>query len=422
MGISEFRQIKERHIVCDNLSDLDTYVNKKVKVNVYIDGPLYLYIGCVNSNIDLDDCTTYNSLKVAESAAAFIYNTVAKIQKYRKILNVYVYFDGKRPAAKMATVKKRLREFKCKMEDGEEIYLEKKISLDVKEATFHLCNILNTHNYLMCNLEIGESEHEMITHRNVNFPSIILTDDSDAFHIAYGYEDMTCNDYIFICTRKLQQMYNIHKLQKELRMPKAAFALLCFLRGSDFTTSTFTSTMVNVILEEFKNPLNKIVKSMCNQLLTFSRSERNIAMKNQASPPIIKNNYNQNNTEIEPVYTERDVIDMIRSFLLILLRSKKQFRWNSFDKSIYCDHMDVAISAIQEHVKCLTWALNYSLIGCKFSEYNEPVNMPPKIEHFLFYHLVLDQEYDVLIYGINHFETYDYEAFKPLVLNYHEDF
>lgn len=400
MGISDFRKIREIFIPESSLTALDQFVAKPVKVNVYVDGSFYIYLGCSTFNMN-QDSKSYSSRKVAESAATIIYNNVCKIKKIRDVANVIVFFDGKRPRPKLKTSKKRIA--------------SKSIQLNVCESIYHLCKILNSHNYIIYNLTIGESEHEIVIHRDVSLPSIILTDDSDIFHIAYDYEDMTCNDYIFVCSKNLATTYDLYSLPKIMKMPKMLFSLLCILRGCDFTKSTFTTTMMMAIIQEYKNgSCSDLIRELEQRCKRFNVEEKEIAYTIRKSDSIVYNNIISEEVEMEQIngiYKADDVVFIMKLLLKMLLQSKMKFRWNVEDKQslISCRKFN-----IQTHLDCIVWSLNYGLIGSRYVDYNKKLEPPNVVDFFLFYYWILTENLEGLIYN----KTDDDDSFGILDVNY----
>ena len=97
----------------------------------------------------------------------------------------------------------------------------------------------------MKNLILGESENESFQRRDVNHPTLILTEDSDIFHIAYNYIKQSECDIVFIGTKYLKVLYDMSNLNFE--MPRLAFLILMMLKGSDFTDKIFTDSMCEAI-------------------------------------------------------------------------------------------------------------------------------------------------------------------------------
>ena len=182
MGIADFREIKDTFIKITPFSIIKNYT-KNTPVDIYFDGSFYLYTGFINDNMN-------NIESIAETACYVINNIVNKIKRFNiNIQDVHIYFDGFKSSSKYKTMNiRRLKQPK---------------HVKIHEVRNRVIEILNDNNFIIHNLIIGEAEHEMFIHRNTMRPSIMMTDDSDIFHIAYNYSSKTFNDFVFIGTKYL---------------------------------------------------------------------------------------------------------------------------------------------------------------------------------------------------------------------------
>ncbi len=410
MGISDFRTIKNENIENCTLNGLIN-TKRKEPINIYVDGHFYLFSGCLPDNIDRINTGTYNSTLVAASAASVIYSNINKISKYRTINDVFVYFDGKRPSAKKYTSNKRV--------------MSKRIPLNVKDAISKLCRLLNEYNFINNNLLIGESEHEIVLRRDTSIPSMILTDDSDIFHIAYRYETNTMEDQLFIGNKQLNNITDVYKMKDYLKMPKMIFALLCMLRGSDYTKPTFTTSMVNAIIKEYRvNGIkNKYIKDLENVAKTFKDGELAINKKNLHYDSIIFNNLNMDKIDekyIEGIYSRRDVVKLTKLLLMVLFSSGRKFQFNrlmNIDKIVTHN----TVSDFYAQIDTLTWSLNYSLIGSFYINYFRDIKPPESLNPFKFYYLILASEDGDIKYDINTVMNDTQLDYRKLVVQIQKD-
>ncbi|UBZ25603.1 FEN-1 [Carcinus maenas nudivirus] len=384
MGITEFRKLKDEFIQQCSVSDLKYCGDRKTKVIVHVDGSFYLYCGYISQNLNADGTAFYPS-KVADTACTLLYNTIKKIEKYKDIYEVHIFFDGLRPSSKKKTMELRK--------------LKKGPKKNIIEVTNCMVKILNDHNYIMNNLVIGESEHEMMIHRNPNYPTILLSDDSDLFHISFGYNSVTFNDFIFIASKSLNSLYNVTDIHNTHlnKMPKLAFSLLCFLKGSDFTHNLFTTTMANAIISAYTSKENnfevkKILNEIQRKLDTFKLKERQINETVRKSKALIYNQFDERPIEtIEGIYSTADVCWLIKEFLKILILSKTSFLWNRQKIATKSTTIKADISA---QIEALTWSVNYSLIGCKYNRYFDYIEFPSNLNCFSFYYYILEMDFN----------------------------
>lgn len=356
-------------------------------VNIYFDGSLYMYRGCIPPAINGD--RKYESKLVAE----YTHNKIMSIVKFLcvnkvEINKVFVYFDGDRPAIKSYTSTKRL-------------YVQKKTpDINRIEIQNHLSDYINRYRHIeIKNLIIGEGEHEIFTRRDRNLPSIICTDDSDIYHIAYNYNQGTFNDFVFLCSTKME-FKNLNNLQKNIKIPTLAFRILLMLKGSDFTSNLFTKTMATAIIKVFNTQGDATIaqyvqkiENICNK---YKESEVQCDQINRAEDLRTLNRvdcFEYQHTEISYIYSMEDVYSIIRYFLLILLHQEIYTRvsWNIQKPGYY----NTSLTNNYNELKSLFWAVNYSLIGSLFDEYdNKDFKFTLELSPFSFYTLIIKNKYN----------------------------
>ncbi|UOT91777.1 FEN-1 [Aratus pisonii nudivirus] len=381
MGISEFREIKKEFIEMDPLTDLKI-LTSNTPVDIYIDGSFYLYTGLIDKNLNSDG-VTYNCEMAADTVCVLIYNIINKIKKLKIIIgDVYVFFDGVKPKSKQKTMQIR----NDKKQNKDELFKIKNL----------IIKMFNDQKYVMCNLVLGEAEHDMFTFRNTIRPSIMLTDDSDVFHIAYNYNSRTFNDYTFIATKHLNFTCNLQNLVKKLNnVPKLIFVLLCALKGSDFTCHTFTTSMFKVILSEFKNPscgrTRKIIENL-KDLANYQDKELKISNELGKLNSVVYNHLDEESeyVTIDGIYQMDVVCLCIKGLLKILIETEYKFNWNQ--KCVQIDNETYHYETIFDQLKAITWTVNYSLIGSRYSNYFSNINFPTDLDKYKFYFFILEYE------------------------------
>lgn len=386
-----------------NLNDLKFVVCNK-PIDIYIDGSFYLYTGFIPVNLKNEN--VYDDYKVANTVFELIENSLMKIKEFNiNIGTVRVYFDGKKPVCKYKTMTQR-RKRNIKIQG-------------LQNIRAHLCRMLNDANVELHNLIIGEAEHEMFIHRNASRPSIMLTDDSDLFHIAYGYDSRTVNDIAFMGVKSFNFTCNLEDLYGTFQnMPKIMFVVLCALKGSDFTCDTITTTMFKAVLFEFRNPSSERIKHILDKIYILGKKYKDIEIKvqykvakwkaslyneiefeNDCNDSMYPDDYNDDDAgvsdyeRIDDVYEIADVILCIKYMLYILKFTSYKFRWNSTSK---CEANEPSLiieewykDAIFNQMQVVHWTVNYSLIGSRYIKYFNEINQPSFMPTFAFYYAIL---------------------------------
>lgn len=395
MGISQFKLLCKNFFTTGTLADV-TNLLPNTKVNLYFDGSLYLFRGCVRDALETNG--TYNSKKVAEITNYKIQNMIKEIQANNIEINrIYIYFDGTRPGLKSYTSEKRI----SKSNDTNKKSVGK-LKINKIDIQNYLTSVLTKYIQIeIKQLYIGEGEHETFIRRDRSLPSIILTDDSDIYHIAYGYEQETCNDLVFMCTTDLK-VINLSKLKDAFKMPRYAFVLLMMLRGSDYTNSLFTLTMVNGVIKAFQGTSDPVINSYVENIkriaATYSDEENvsriHIKLNLPATPNELVDEIPITCHTYPHVYQEKDIYTTIRYFLLILLNQEIFYdvKWNlQSEKNTY----DSTVVNIYNEISNLWWGTNYSTIGSLFSEYdNGYYTYTQNLSSFGFHTAIINRSYE----------------------------
>lgn len=389
MGIYEFSRIRSSYITSSTLHVLNQRTNN-TPANVYIDGSFFVFSGCIGENIKNGQ---YDEDLVAFVAFKTILKQLCLIRKQKIIINKCIlYFDGHKPAIKNYTTNKR-RSVKNMPKMN--------ITKVINRLTRYINNVKTIE---IKHLIIGESEHEAFVRRDVNYPTIILTNDSDAVHIAYGYEQETFNDFVFICTKNLLHIYDMYMIQKKFRLPKYAFSLLLMLKGSDFTNQIFTNTMSIAILNAFcyEHQNNSDVQKFVNYVRSINKeyiiNYNNKRVLNKLQKSLVRNYDSSKDIKlIEYIYPKELIYKTIRAFLgIILFQTNSHVTWN---RSNYLKSK--CISKTNNEIDSLFWSINYSAIGCFFDQYdNEAYTFVEKLSPYSFYHYILTFKFnDIIEFG-----------------------
>lgn len=155
MGIFKFNNSFRAHIV-----DAYDTPDPQYAYTILVDGNLSLFRGAVNGCSDPHQIagTAYRILQT------LMQSLPVKIEK------IIVYFDGQSPTRKANTSRKRAINLK----------------FDVQAALAEYKRLLSDSWYVVNQLKVGESEMQMILDRDHTKPTILVTNDSDVYHIAYG--------------------------------------------------------------------------------------------------------------------------------------------------------------------------------------------------------------------------------------------
>lgn len=394
MVLQEKRTLDKRRAQCIALDKIKQNCNEFDDINVYVDGNLFLFSG----NIDRNDA---NEEAIGDDACKYLIHLLYRISTIVNINRILIYFDGERPNIK-STVSKIRKTF---------------VKFNINDALNHfIINIINSkENVEIINLHFGESEHEMFVRRDVSRPSLLLSDDSDLFHITFGYEKISTQDIVMIAGRKLERFYRMDSdFLRFSDMPRLVFATLMFLKGSDFTSNTITSTMSVTFIKQWLKPSNeecRLVKlaliKYCEQFINVENKIRSrinedfnltmndiIEMDDEDSSD---SNYykliQQSRKSYGMVYNFIDVTFVMRLILKIIVYSTScyKFSWNNSSKE------QSNSNEMINYIKTVMWSVNYSLIGCNMRRYNQTHYVRKNISPLPFYaYLLLQHELETL--------------------------
>jgi len=259
MGIIRGRTLCEK--LLDNCRIHKSKFKKVIlgQSNIYFDGPLLVF-----STIKKFDTTVYgNDDNYIDTSVNLI------VQKYKNILSqingycehinkTIVVFDGKSPPMKEKT--QSLRNTQKNMQLSPKMIENLYTKLQQK-----LISIGTTVNAL----DVGEAESVIYLKRDYNYSSILYTNDSDIFPIAYKHKPlMECDEVFCFMTTYKKKKYNssMHRMKHfKCQLDHTPFRLLMVLAGTDFNEPIFTSSMTKAILEEAKKDNNNHIIDEINK-------------------------------------------------------------------------------------------------------------------------------------------------------------
>ncbi|CAD6222456.1 GSCOCT00014059001.2-RA-CDS [Cotesia congregata] len=193
--------------------------NSQQKCKIYIDGLDLWYFSYNKNRFPDKKNATINLMKI-----------LSMIKKNNFIIDsVKIYLTGKTPE-----VKNRANTFHESL-FGELLYWCHFLVERFKFIEFE-------------SLNFGEGESQCFFARDKNYPSIIVTNDSNILPICYKYQPLSDNDNVFFYILKKEIIYDARIFKTILC--KNAFTLLLFLNGSpEFIEPLFTLSMIKLIFE-----------------------------------------------------------------------------------------------------------------------------------------------------------------------------
>ncbi len=295
--------------------------------------------------------------------------------------DIYVYFDGTKPKNKTVTCKNRSRPFNVRLATP---YFEALIRRNLPHVK-------------IVSLSKGEAEHEFFIKRDRSIANVLVTDDTDLYHISYGYLPETDKDIVYFAKRGLCELYRMDKFG-ETKIPKLLFTILAFIRGSDYTISLFTLSMV---------------ESIYAVLLRHRRQQIDVGIVSDIITKIYElcNRFNDDEnrymvlcrtkTNIDDVYDIDTVRTIIRLLLLLLTQIKKhsmsKFVWNTCNSTIRSEEMIMSNlkRKFDHYLKLLVWSVNYSLLGSSYIKYDYSIEWITRIPSLSIFQMILSP----LVYG-----------------------
>lgn len=196
-------------------------------------------------------------LEMADKVVLVIMEHIQLLHRHAPFSNFTTVFllDGKSPHAKKHTQSKRN-------------YPNKNIEM----VKARLADILPIRGVQVLQLAAGEAECEAL-HQRPSGPIVIVTNDSDMFHLGYRYDMRNPNDKVFYAKRKFETIYDFS--QPTINVDKTVFKILLFCCGTDFSASIITRSMFGDImahknvLEELKLPPDPSKEKYLDLIILF---------------------------------------------------------------------------------------------------------------------------------------------------------
>lgn len=398
------------------------------KYNISFDGSLFLFSGCVsealqssNNSFSTSPNIRYDEEIIVQIALKNVSDFILKFPNYN---NVYFFVDGLKPANKGYTSGQRTINIAFDPHSAMNMLLDE-IRLKLPFVK-------------ICKFSIGESEHEFFLKRDRNIPNILLTNDTDLFHISFDYLKGSDSDIVYYIQKNTtsviserrsdyHQPYFVREKSKHLTcfrldklnfvkygLPKIIFTIISFLKGSDYTPSLISSTMAESLIAIFlrfnrSGIDNDVITIILNKILEKCRSFHNFEMAymtrlneenmlhNYSNDPNSLHIENINNKldcgeSFDEIYKKSEVEDILTLLILLLVKIKQ----DSVGSFVWCRNsaitglnVDDVVFKKNNYMNLLTWSVNYSLLGSKFSKYHIQYEWVHKIPQTSTYSVLL---------------------------------
>lgn len=225
-------------------------------VNVYVDGPLWVFSSIPKNESDAKRIITYMIEKLNNRLIKFL------LYQVNKILSVTIHFDGKAPPMKFFTQcqRKSYDTRPINMSDIFKLFKQKLKEIGKLTTTMHEESIVIP--IIVAEHKLGESEHFIYSERDKTTPSILYTRDSDIFMVAYSHTKENHNDEV--CLMWDNEFYDLSKFKCPLHVrPFRMFLILC---GTDYNRNIFTQTMAISILNAICSNDSPAIKILVEKL------------------------------------------------------------------------------------------------------------------------------------------------------------
>ena len=225
--------------ICKTLRATAKVVDNKKEIGqctLHIDGPILVFCGNIkNPRIDSNIIVRAKLKKVC-----------SQLLRVFNITKVILWFDGRAPLEKTSTQLKRA----ARRSSYDAAAVKSKLFEYFTNSSLTVDGVILKTNCIQ--LERGEAECEMYVQRNRDANSILYTKDTDIYSIAYKHVPESKKDNVFVCvdisskTQNGLEIYDMSKFQYP-HISRNIFRLCMALRGTDYTESVFTPTMLAAI-------------------------------------------------------------------------------------------------------------------------------------------------------------------------------
>lgn len=378
MGIQKAYEVLKPY-----LSEATVDLDKTLTYDLAIDGTLFLYTGLNIPLLPSDEADDYVSFN--ESVGR---NAAAKLETRLDELNLMVrkcslYFDGKRPHLKQQTSMQRSE--------------RQTVPFDRKIVTKSMIDYLkesdaDRYDITVIELDTGEAENVAYADSDDNFPTIVMTDDSDLFHLAYGNGKKKINHYMLT---KKGIVYDLTTFVVP-NMKPMLFKLLMFMLGSDFTETSLTPTMFACIASLLRD---------------------NDKLLNEFDDAIEKKLLNCSENELRFVCNIEDVeLAIVR--VLNLLAEGRTTKTLKFTTTRFMYNSTPLLQNHENYTRCLVWCMNYSIVGASVMYYDNiyyATKQKIDVSHYYAYLLLKYNKNKFMRYIKILYPKFDYIRFRTIV-------
>lgn len=215
MGLQYAYQVVDQTVATTSLETLPP------RFTLVFDGLFFIY-SCQSGTCELE---------VADRVVDIVkqhMHEVAKRAPHVRFATVFM-LDGKAPLAKRHTQSKRSYP-----------------NLNMGQIKQRLREQMPHRGIQILELTEGEAEAEAMHQRKG--PVVIVTNDSDMFHLAYRYPMRDARDQVIYAKRNFKALYDFSK--PKIHVDRQIFKLLLFACGSDYSSSIVTRTMFQAIVSQ----------------------------------------------------------------------------------------------------------------------------------------------------------------------------
>jgi hypothetical protein len=244
--------------------------NLPERLLVVFDGLLYVWMSMPSCSFATEEEKLRFIDSWAESFTRVVNEKLNILLSLKKNCKVVVMFDGVTPPLKQRTQSKRVP-----------LPVDRKTLTDKISSTFK-ANCVCARSQI-CELQSGEAECEAYFLRNLfrghARATLIMTEDTDVFHLLYDYPKVHESDKIFVGMKHLNKIYDFS--ENVFSVPRILVKFLCALSGTDFTSHVISKSMLSNIVNYVKQfPTNlkelngspdlAVVKLMLKYVLTVA--------------------------------------------------------------------------------------------------------------------------------------------------------
>lgn len=321
-------------------------------VNVYVDGPLWVFSSIPKNESDITRIVKYMIEKLKNRLINFL------LYRVNKILSVTIHFDGKAPPMKFFTQcqRKSYDTRSINMSDIFKLFKQQLKQIGTLTTIMRGKSIVTP--IIVAEHKLGESEHFIYSERDKTIPSILYTRDSDIFMVAYNHAKENDNDEV--CLMWDNEFYDLSKFKCPLYV--GPFRMLLILCGTDFNRNIFTQTMavsvLNAICSNDSPAIKNLVEKLnnCTNIVNIVGYFLEILLVNH-----LKNvTFTPNRSSIKKATTAHDDVNILpakkikTSYDYVANLNKLQWIWEYFTEGVhYKDYQNQTLVDIEINTNLL---------------------------------------------------------------------